>query len=140
MRHHELLTPLTHWVLGNQPSRRFNAIAESNHSGRSGDAGNAGTVANPDRINSPATRCSSRRFRGTKGLPNNRNNNNPIPGRKKINNNHAIADDGRRRSGTNPNTTTFTTNNTPDVTTVQITGPTLPRCPEPQRPGQPAVR
>jgi len=113
------------WVLGNHPRFRFNAIAESKNPGRSGDAGNAGTVARPDRINSPATRCSSRRFFGTYGLPSSKNNNNPIPGKKKINNNHAIADDGRRRSGTNPNTTTFTTNNTPYVTTVQITGPTL---------------
>ena len=97
------------WVLGNQPSRRFNAIAESKNSGRSGDAGRAGTVARPDRISSPATRCSSRRFFGTNGLPSSRNNNNPIPGRKKINNNHAIADDGRRRSGTNPKATTLIT-------------------------------
>ena len=61
-------------------------------------------MARPDRISSPATRCSSRRFFGTNGLPSSRNNNNPIPGTKKINNNHAIADDGRRRSGTNPRT------------------------------------
>ena len=66
-------------------------------------------MARPDRINSPATRCSSRRFFGTYGLPSSKNNNNPIPGKKKINNNHAIADDGRRRSGTNPNATTLIT-------------------------------
>ena len=63
-------------------------------------------MARPDWISSPATRCSSRRFFGTYGLPNSRNSNNPMPGRKKINNNHAIADDGRRRSGTNPKATT----------------------------------
>jgi hypothetical protein len=112
-------------VLGNHPSRRFSAIAESNHPGRSGDAGNAGTVARPDRISSPATRCSSRRFLGTYGLPINKNNNNPIPGRKKINNNHAIADDGRRRSGTNPNATTLITNNPTYTNTVAIISGTL---------------
>ena len=94
-------------MVGSQARLRFNVIAVSSQPGRSGDGGSAGVPAKPDRITSPAIRCSSRRLRGTCGLPINQNISRPKPGRKKISSSQAIADDGRCRSGTRPSAITL---------------------------------
>ena len=102
---------------GSHPSRRFNTITGSSQPGRSGEAGSAGIAARPLWISSPATCCSSRRFRGTNGLPSNKNNKIPNTGKNTINSSHAIAEDGRRRSGTNPNAIRLITKLTPKMPT-----------------------
>ena len=56
-------------------------------------------------ITLPAARCSSRRFRGTYGLPINKKNSRPNTGTKKISNSQAMAEPGRRCSGTSPRAT-----------------------------------
>ena len=99
-------------------------MAESSQSGRSGEGGSGGIVARPLWITSPARSCSSRRFRGTWGLPINKKTSRPNTGTKKINSSQAMAEDGRRRSGTSPRTTTLIKMTQAQTSSVAITAVT----------------